>query len=151
MPKILSNADKIVFAPKPYYYYNCTNKNSITATPMNAKVKYGFFASWAEHERISKVAFEKAYKISQSKAIVYAIRSLCINKVKPSLSQDEINRCKEYLAAKKSGDISAKVSRRYKILWWGLNYLPVICKLFGYYTLFQRYMKRKIRKSGKGD
>jgi glycosyltransferase involved in cell wall biosynthesis len=146
MPSLFFAAKKAVLTKKPYYYYNCTNQSSIMSS-FSAKRKYGFFNGWAEHERISALSCKRALKWSQFRAIRCAVSSLVVDIHKPVLTQKEIKHCKSYLETKRKEGIIADIGIKYKILWWGLDNCPLICKLYGKLSFlldkFKKSMKRR--------
>jgi len=149
---LLSNADKTVFTPTPYYYYNRTNQNSLTLSFNDEAIaKYRPFLAWTEREKAAKPICQKAYKLSQTKTVRYAIKALTINMARPFLSQSEAQKCKDYLFLKRTvtfggSDLAVKLNLKHKILLWSVFNCPVICKLFGKFTLFQHALKYNTRK-----
>jgi glycosyltransferase involved in cell wall biosynthesis len=146
MPTLFFRAKKVILTKEPYYYYNCTNQNSIMSL-FNAKRKYGFFNAWAEHERIAALFCEKALKWSQFRAIRSAVASLVVNMHKPGLTQKEIEHCKNYLDMKRKEGIIADIGLKYKILWWSLDSCPMICRLYGKFSFILDKFKKKIKNS----
>jgi hypothetical protein len=145
MPTLFFKAKKAVLINKPYYYYNCTNQNSIMSS-FNAKRKYGLFNAWAEHERIASLYCEKALKWSEFRAIRSAVASLVVNMNNPILTQKEIEHCKNYLNTKHKDGVIADIGIKYKILWWGLDNCPLICRLYGKLSFLLDKFKKSIKK-----
>jgi glycosyltransferase involved in cell wall biosynthesis len=145
MPSLFFTAKKAVLTKKPYYYYNCTNQNSIMSS-FSAKRKYGFFNGWAEHERIAELYCKKALKWSQFRAIRSAIGALVVDMYKPDLTQKQIEHCKSYLRSKRQEGISANIGLKYKILWWSLQNCPLICRLYGKLSFSLQKFKNRARK-----
>ncbi|MDR1613956.1 MAG: glycosyltransferase [Campylobacteraceae bacterium] len=147
MPTLFFRAKKAVLINKPYYYYNCTNQNSIMST-FSAKRKYGFFNGWAEHERIAALFCKKALEWSEFRAIRNAVSSLVVNMQKPDLTQKEIEHCKNYLQMKRKNGVIADIGLKYKILWWSLDNCPLICRLYGKISFSLNKFKKRIKNSG---
>jgi glycosyltransferase involved in cell wall biosynthesis len=140
MPSLILAAEKISFTPKAYYYYLHTNETSLTSLK-DAHNKYGLFTAWAEHERLGRLYCHNVCALSEYRAARSAIGALVINAAHLSLTQKEINICKEYLRQKHS----VKIGMKYRFLWRAVERCPCICKLYCNLTLYMHRMKKRLK------
>ena len=135
MPQLFLRAEKIVYFPQPFYYYNHINNMALTSSAninnkLNAEGKYGLFKAWAEHERLALQFCETAVDYSELRAVNSAVGGLVANIFKPVLSEDKMEEITHYLAEKKRKK-SVNVAPKYKILWWIAEHCPGFCRFYG--------------------
>lgn len=152
MPQLFLKAEKIVYLPKPYYFYNHINDVSLTSSvntdnKLNARSKYGLFRAWEEHERVAQQFCQKAVAYSETRAMNSAIGGLVANAFKPVLSEEEMGNINAFLAGKKRKG-SAKMDTKYRILWWMAEHCPALCRVYGNVgvSIFKLKAKLKSRK-----
>lgn len=135
MPQLFMKAEKVVYLPRPYYFYNHVNNVSLTSSgnadnKLNAHSKYGLFRAWEEHERLAQQFCQKAVAFSELRAMNSAIGGLVANTFKPVLSEQEMGNINVFLTRKKQKG-SARIDTKYRILWWMAEHCPVLCKVYG--------------------
>lgn len=148
-PEIFRRAQKITYLPKPFYYYNCLNVNSISAVynqdrKINVREKYGLFTAWQEHERVARETCHDAVSLSETRAVRSAISSLVADAANRILTEKERQHVFAYLSGKKQADIG----RKHRMLWFFAKYSRLACKLYDYGSSVWRQHKLKRLKTG---
>ena len=149
-PEIFRRAGKVSYLPKPFYFYNCLNVNSLSAVynqdrKMNVREKYGLFTAWQEHERVSREICPEAVELSEKRAVRSAISSLVANAANRILTKEELRHISSYLNGKKQVDMG----RKHRMLWFLARYSRLACKLYDYGSSVWRQHKLKRLKRGR--
>lgn len=152
MPQLFMKAEKIVYLPRPYYFYNHINHVSLTSSvntdnKLNANSKYGLFRAWEEHEKVAQRFCQKAVDYSELRAMNSAIGGLVANIFKPVLSEKELENIRFFLTEKKRKG-SVRIDTKYRILWWMADHFPGLCRIYGSIgvSIFKLKAKFKSRK-----
>lgn len=98
-PRVFMRAKHVVLDKKPSYFYSHENVKSIMAVSgkQYARLRYGKFIAWREHERIAEEYFSEEIGKCAREALHAALRARCLDAGTDALTVQERQKIDSYL------------------------------------------------------
>lgn len=98
-PLVFMKAGRIVLDKQPLYFYSHENIRSITSTEgkVYARLRYGKFLAWREHEKIARQYFPEEEEKCVKEALHAAVRARCLDAGADFLTDQEKSEIDSYI------------------------------------------------------